>query len=83
MNLSKLVFWISLDKEMELLGHMIVLLLIFWGIFVLFPGSIVNNIVMTLYGVRWVLELLAPSPHEVYDCLSTVCVHLKLIEYWM
>ena len=42
--LFELVFWISSDKypEVELLGHVVVLFLIFWGAFLLFSIACTN-----------------------------------------
>ena len=39
-------------------------------------GIIVNNIVITMYGARWVLELSVRSRSKFYKCLITM---LKLI----
>ena len=35
-------------------------------------GNIVNIIVVTMYGARWVLELSGETLHKVYDCLTTM-----------
>ena len=33
-------------------------------------GNIVNYIVVTMYGARWILELLRGTLSKVYDCLT-------------
>ena len=33
-------------------------------------GNIVNNIVITMYGARWVLEISGGTLCKVYDCLT-------------
>ena len=35
-------------------------------------GNRVSNIVITVYGARWVLEILGGSLYKVYDCLMTI-----------
>ena len=35
------------------------------------PGNIVNNIVVTVYGARRVLDLPGGSPRQLYKCLTT------------
>ena len=35
-------------------------------------GNIVNNIVITMYGARWVHEILRGLLCKVYDCLTTM-----------
>ena len=43
-------------------------------------GNIVNDIVITMYGVGWgVLGLLEGPLGKLYKCLTTYVVHLKLI----
>ena len=34
--------------------------------------NIANNIVITMYGVRWVLDLSGWSLHKLYKCLITI-----------
>ena len=34
-------------------------------------GSTVNNIVITMYGVRWALENSGGTLYKVYDCVTT------------
>ena len=41
-------------------------------------GNTVNNIVITTYSARWVLEILGGTLYKVHDCLTTV--YLKLIQ---
>ena len=43
-------------------------------------GSMVNNIVITMYGARWVLEI-SEGPHcKVQYVIGHYAVHLKLIQ---
>ena len=35
-------------------------------------GNIVNDIVITMYGARWVFEILGGSLCKVYDCFTTM-----------
>ena len=35
-------------------------------------GNIVNNIVTTMYGARWVVEISGGTLCKVHDCLATV-----------
>lgn len=39
-----------------------------WGI-----ENIANNIVVTIYGVMWVLDLSGVSLHKLYHCITTIC----------
>ena len=34
-------------------------------------GNIVNNIIITMHGLRWVLDLLGGTLHKLYKCLTT------------
>ena len=36
------------------------------------PENIVNNTVITMYGVGWVIEISGGAVFKVYDCLITV-----------
>lgn len=36
-------------------------------------GNIVNNIVLTMYGDRWLLDLQWLSDCKVYKCLNQCC----------
>ena len=35
-------------------------------------GNIVKNIMITMYGARWVLKILGGTLCKVYDCLTTM-----------
>ena len=37
-------------------------------------GNVVNNIVITMYGARWVLRLSGGSLHKLHNCLSLCCI---------
>ena len=44
-------------------------------------GNTVNNIVVTMFGARWALEILGGSFCKVHGCLTTMLsVYLKLIQ---
>ena len=34
-------------------------------------GHIINNIVVSMYGASWVLEISRGTLYKVYDCLTT------------
>lgn len=40
-------------------------------------GNIVNNTVITTYGVKWVLDFLGSSFLKLYKCLTTILYSLK------
>ena len=44
-------------------------------------GIRVNNIVISVYGARWVPEIPGGTLCQVYDCLdNNIAVHMKLIK---
>ena len=35
-------------------------------------GDVVDNIVITMYGARWVLKISGGTLSKIYDCLTTM-----------
>ena len=35
-------------------------------------GNIINNIVITMYGARWLLEISRGPLYKLYDCVTTL-----------